>query len=242
MSRDPRRHVELSPAGYSVPDPPRRAPARLHQRGRGRRRRVERILRESSFSVPYSARARTIRPAAQYPQKLPPRPATPHCQEGDLVDATDQALQPQRQSAPLLLREEAAQLALTAVRLDREPARMQADAGRRSLTCAQCRGNTTCSHGRARRDSMLTSRFGDGDGLAVKAPFQGDLERPAEQRHLQARERQHGPEAAQRQECPRCRRGRCRQLKKNSAAPRTLSEQFGQISMRSALRGPPRRW
>src|SRR6267142_2271967 len=43
-----------------------------------------------------------------------------------LVDAANQTLQPNSESAPLRLREKTAQLALTAVRLDREPARMQA--------------------------------------------------------------------------------------------------------------------
>src|SRR5579864_347152 len=46
-----------------------------------------------------------------------------------LVDATDQPLQAQRQSASFLLREEAPQLALAAVRLDRQPARVQACRG-----------------------------------------------------------------------------------------------------------------
>src|SRR5579862_160353 len=43
-----------------------------------------------------------------------------------LIDAADQPLQPKREPASLLLREKTPQLALTAVRLDREPARMQA--------------------------------------------------------------------------------------------------------------------
>src|SRR2546423_8730645 len=43
---------------------------------------------------------------------------------GRLVDAADEALQAKRQSTPLLFREKAAQLALAAVRLDGEPARV----------------------------------------------------------------------------------------------------------------------
>src|SRR2546430_4854231 len=46
-----------------------------------------------------------------------------------LVEAADQALQPKRQSTPLLFREKAAQLALAAVRLDGEPARVLLSCG-----------------------------------------------------------------------------------------------------------------
>ena len=45
-------------------------------------------------------------------------------ERGRLINAADQTLQPQCESPPLGFRKEAAQLALTAVRLDREPARM----------------------------------------------------------------------------------------------------------------------
>src|SRR5580692_11934839 len=44
-------------------------------------------------------------------------------------------------------------------------------------------------------------RFAHRDGLAMEAPLEGDLERPREQRHLEPRERQYGPEAAQREQC-----------------------------------------
>ena len=37
--------------------------------------------------------------------------------------------------------------------------------------------------------------LGHGNGLAVEAPLEGHLERPAEQRHLEPRERQDRPEA-----------------------------------------------
>src|SRR5580698_4038239 len=43
---------------------------------------------------------------------------------GRLTGSPDQALQPQRQSPPFFFREEAPQLALAAVRLDDEPARV----------------------------------------------------------------------------------------------------------------------
>src|ERR1700735_1723805 len=73
-----------------------------------------------------TARTRTIRMRRDFFESEPVRP---RLQGGRLIYAADQTLQPQRQSSPLCFRQEAAQLALTAVRLDRESARMQARRG-----------------------------------------------------------------------------------------------------------------
>jgi hypothetical protein len=43
---------------------------------------------------------------------------------------------------------------------------------------------------------------GHGDGLTVKTPLEANAERPSEQRHLEARERQDRPEAPEREEAP----------------------------------------
>src|SRR5882762_5083040 len=81
------------------------------------------------INVPYSAhplpsRRRTSNESDQL--RLNARGLRPG---GRLVDAADETLQAKRQSTPLLFREKAAQLALAAVRLDGEPARVQARFG-----------------------------------------------------------------------------------------------------------------
>src|SRR5262249_44868647 len=93
---------------------------------RTRRARVLRIV----TLVPYSARP-VMRGAAR---KIPGRSfgfptALPSGPGGRLVDAAHEPDQAQGKSAPLLFGQKAAQLALATVRLDGEPARVQACGG-----------------------------------------------------------------------------------------------------------------
>src|SRR5579863_5881754 len=120
------------------------------------------------------------------------RPSMPG---GRLVDPADDALQSQCQAASFLLREEAAQLALAAGRLDREPARVQAccRAAQFNLRPVPREHDALAAAALARFDADL--RLGDRDRLAVEAPLERGAERPRQQRHLQSRERQHRPEA-----------------------------------------------
>src|SRR5207244_8307468 len=105
----------------------------------------------------------------------------PLSQRGCLVDAADEALQPKRQSTPLLLREETAQLALTAVRLDREPTRMQARFGvaKCNLRPMPREHDLGAMAAVARLDAHVG--LGDGDRLAVEAAGGTHRERPAEE-------------------------------------------------------------
>src|SRR6202521_1994934 len=116
---------------------------------------------------------------------------------GRLVDAADETLQAKRQSTPLLFREKAAQLALAAVRLDGEPARVQArfGAAQFNLRPMPREHDPRAALAHTRFNAHVGIRHGN--GLAVEAPLEAHLERPAEQRHLQSRERQDRPEALQ---------------------------------------------
>src|SRR2546423_693552 len=118
---------------------------------------------------------------------------------GRLVDAADEALQAKRQSTPLLFREKAAQLALAAVRLDGEPARVLLSCGAAQFNLRPMpREHDACAAlAHPRLDAHVG--LGDGDALAVEAPLEGQPERPAEQCHLQSGERQDRPEALARE-------------------------------------------
>src|SRR5580693_7627718 len=77
------------------------------------------------INVPYSAHPLPSRAAHTKESRPAPTEAPWGLRPGGrLVDAADEALQAKRQSTPLLFREKAAQLALAAVRLDGEPARV----------------------------------------------------------------------------------------------------------------------
>ena len=104
------------------------------------------------------------------------------------------------------------------------------EAGRRSLTCAQCRGNTTCTQHARSRDSTLTAssvtvivwRRCRRDRLLRNAHPSSSISRPengstgqnpcAAMRPATAKDTRHSPA-------------------KNVRAPRTLNEQLGEISM-----------
>src|SRR6516165_2959331 len=155
--------------------------------------------REASFSriifnVPCSA---PLHPGARFLRKPTRCRAPPLAPGGRLVHAANEALQPQRQSASLLFCEEAAQLALAAVRLDGEPARVQAcrGAAQFNLRPMPREHDLLAARTAARIDAYVG--VGYRDGLAVEAPLEAHAERPAEQRHLEAREGQHRPESLQ---------------------------------------------
>src|SRR5579862_1214513 len=148
-------------------------------------------------NVPYSARPPAARrKSPQNCKPAPPRPLRALGPGGRLIDAADEALQAMRQSTPLRFREKAAQLALPAVRLDGEPARVQTCGGAAQFNLRPMpREHDPRPHGpRGRFDADFA--LGDDDGLAVEAPLERCVQRPAEQRELQPRERQHRPEAA----------------------------------------------
>jgi hypothetical protein len=118
-----------------------------------------------------------------------------------LVDTANQSLQPKRKPAPFRLRQEAPQLALAAVRLDREPARMQA-------RCGAAEFNLRPMPREHELNGMLTVpeldadvRFGDRYRLAVMAPLHAGPERPSQKNHFQPGERQYWPEAAGGHDC-----------------------------------------
>src|ERR1700736_42426 len=158
----------------------------------------EKSLARIVINVPYNAyrpRAGPRNLQESKPRAPSHRPRRKLRPGGRLVDAADEALQPQRQSAPLLLREKAPELALVAVRLDGEPARMQA-----------CRGAAQFNLRPMPRErdapaAPLVARFHahlllrDGNGLAMKAALEGDLQRPPEECHFRSRERPHQPES-----------------------------------------------
>src|SRR5581483_1604241 len=112
-----------------------------------------------------------------------------------LIDAADQPLQPKRETASLFLREEAPQLALTAVRLDREPARVQARIRAAKFNLRPMPREHELNGMRSVLQLDADTGIGDGDCLSVMAPIQARLQSPAEEQHLQPCEGQHGPEA-----------------------------------------------
>ena len=91
---------------------------------------------------------------------------------GRFVDAPYETLQPQCQSPPLFFREEAPQLTLTAVRLDHEPARVQACCGAAQFNLRPMprEHNLLQAVAPARFDAHLA--LAHGDALAVVAPLQ----------------------------------------------------------------------
>src|SRR5207302_9341323 len=126
----------------------------------------------ASKSAPPSARSGALKPG------------------GRLVDAADQALQPKRQSASLLFREKAAQLALAPVRLDCEPAREPPDRGAAQFNLRPMPREPDPGTAPARAGFDAHVGVGDRDGLAVEAPLKAHLQRPPEKRQLEPRERQ----------------------------------------------------
>lgn len=135
-----------------------------------------------------TARVRSMRRRATSKKQYPPHPAFGSRPGGRFVEATYQALQAQRQSAPLLFRKKAAELALTAVRLDDQPARVQARCGAAQFNSRPMprEHNLLARPPPARLDAHL--RVGDGDALLVMAALKGDPERPAEQQHFESGE------------------------------------------------------
>src|SRR6516162_3717816 len=157
--------------------------------------------REASFSriifnVPCSA---PLHPGTRFSQEANRFRAPPLAPGGRLVHAANEALQPQRQSASLLFCEEAAQLALAAVRLDGEPARVQACRGAAQFNLRPMPREHDMLAARTRTRIDADVGVGHRDGLAVEAPLEADSERPAEQRHLEPGEGQNGPESLQRE-------------------------------------------
>src|SRR6185312_2021855 len=116
-------------------------------------------------------------------------------QRGRLIDAADQTLQPCCKSTPLLFREKGAQLTLPAVRLDREPARMQARsrAAKFNLSPMPRKHDLHAAGPIARLDAHVA--VSHGDRLAVEAALQAGVQRPTQQHHFQAAERKNRPEA-----------------------------------------------
>jgi len=113
-----------------------------------------------------------------------------------LVDAADQTLQPNSESAPLRLREKTAQLALTAVRLDREPARMQARCGAAEFNLRPM-PREHVSNGLL-PVTQLYANVGvrNRNRLPMVASGHTRLECPAQERHFEPRERENRPEAS----------------------------------------------
>src|SRR5215469_2611120 len=118
---------------------------------------------------------------------------------GRLVHAADEALQTRRQPAPLLFCEETAQLATTTVRLDGEPAWMQAYRGAAQFNLRPVPRKHDVLGVRAGTGIDADVGVGERDDLAVKAPLQAHAQCPAEREYFQARKRQHGPEALERE-------------------------------------------
>src|SRR5579862_1009621 len=139
---------------------------------------------------------------AKNPRAAPPlhRPRRTSLPGGRLVHAANHALQAQRQSAALLFGQKAPQLALATVRLYGESARMQACGGAAKFNLRPMPREHEPLMARAlvRFDGDVGVRHGD--GLGVEAALERDLERPGEECHLEARERQDRPEALEREE------------------------------------------
>src|ERR1700694_3911942 len=147
------------------------------------------------INVPYSAHPDCRRRRISI-ESRPAPPERPGLRPGRrLVDAADETLQAKRQSTPLLFREKAAQLALAAVRLDGEPARVQARCGAAQFNLRPMprEHDPRAALAQPRFDAHVGLRHGN--GLAVEAALQGQFERPAEQRHLEPGEGQDRPEA-----------------------------------------------
>src|SRR5215469_3841057 len=158
--------------------------------------------REASFSriifnVPCSA---PLHPGARFSREASPLPCASLAPGGRLVHAANEALQPQRQSASLLFCEEAAQLALAAVRLDGEPARVQACCGAAQFNLRPMPREHDVLAAVARSCIDADIRLGQRDGLTVKAPLEAHAERPGEERHLEAGKGQNRPETLERED------------------------------------------
>ncbi len=136
---------------------------------------------------------------------------------GRFVDMAYQPLQAQRQSTPLLFREKAAQLTLTAVRLDGEPARMQACCGAAQFNLRPMPREHDLSALAAKAGLDAHVRLGHRDALGAETPLHRAVQRPPEQRQFGPCKGQHRPEAAQGQNTARCRPGRCRQGQRTAA-------------------------
>src|SRR6516225_7910273 len=158
--------------------------------------------REASFSriifnVPCSA---PLHPGARFLRKPTRCRAPPLAPGGRLVHAANEALQPQRQSASLLFCEEAAQLALAAVRLDGEPARVQACCGAAQFNLRPMPRehdlHAAVAHPRIDADIGVGYR----DRLRLGAALLAHDECPAEERHLEAGEGENRPESLERQD------------------------------------------
>src|SRR5262249_38736336 len=121
--RDSRSHVEQTPAGLGGLGAMSGQGARHGETENGSGDLVGQLCDfcANHHYVPYCAHPDHPGAARFFESEPVVRPLY---QGGRLIYAADHSLQPQRKPSPLRLREEAAQLALTAVRLDREPARM----------------------------------------------------------------------------------------------------------------------
>jgi len=102
-------------------------------------------------------------------------------------------------SASLLFCEEAAQLAPAAMRLDGKAARMHAcrGAAQFNLRPMPREHDVLAMRSATRIDAHID--FGHRDRLPIEAPLETHGECPAEERHLEARKRQNGPESLQRE-------------------------------------------
>ena len=111
------------------------------------------------------------------------------------VDATNQPLQPKGKSASLGLREKITQLALTSVGLNREPARMQPRCGAAEFNLRPMPREHVLNGMLTIAELHADVRIGNRDRLAVVAAGHADLQCPAQERHLEARKGQDGPES-----------------------------------------------
>src|SRR5579864_8645742 len=100
-----------------------------------------------------------------------------------LVDATNQTLQSNSESVPLCLREKTAQLALTAVRLDREPARMQARCGAAEFNLRPMPREHVSNGMLLVAQLYADVRVGNCNRLPMVAPGHAHLQRPAHEEH-----------------------------------------------------------
>src|ERR1700752_2499824 len=156
---------------------------------RTRRASVLRIVILLPYRPPPLVRREKSRSVPSSPDRGPSPPG------GRLVDAANDPRQAQGESAPLLFGQKAAQLALATVRLDGEPARVQACGGAAKFNlCPMPREHDPLAPARGTRFDADV-RLRDGDGLGVEAPLERDLERPGEERDLESGERQDRPEA-----------------------------------------------
>ena len=112
-----------------------------------------------------------------------------------LVDAANQTLQLNSESAPLRLREKTTQLALTAVRLNREPARVQARCGAAEFNLRPMPREHVSNGMLPVAHLYADVRVRNRNRLTVVASGHAHPERPAQERHFESRERQHRPEA-----------------------------------------------